>query len=1071
VGEGDRMRDILVSKITVPTLDDKVIPRRKLYSKLSKILQYPVTVLTAGAGYGKTTTLVQYLSEKQQRLPLGWYNLGPEDSSLYFFSIYLAAAMDSLFPGIKSWYCAHVEQEDDLSWNILFFSLMLGIEKFDTLEAEGYVVIDDWQSVQKDSDICTFFDRFLASIPAHIHVIILSREYVNLPQIERLRMKGSVLDFFPTDFLFTSDEIEEFLHLVTSSSLEKQEINMIWEQTEGWIIVVKLLANQFKENPGHLMVDASSHIGMEHFFEYLSHDVFSRQAPEIQNFLMMTSLVENFDLAYCREIVCRDAPVDAIDLLESVIKTGLFISRIGNRVYRYHSLFKEFLRLEAAVRFQNIKIIYKNIGEFYYKQNSSESALHFYILAEQWQKASEILAQVCRYWVNSGRQKVFGDYLFKLPHKYQQNPCIYLALGDWARFSSSYGKAVYWYKQAEKQFKDKHDLLGWSQSCHGLGEVYLDIIQPNQAQKYLRQAYKLLGSRQEDEKGELLYLMSENAINHGQSRRAERYLRLRHHVVPFNRVDKNNLQARILLRTGQIQKVITLLERKLKSEDIDRTPCSFRESSLILSLCYSYMGDSERALKYARSSIIFADKIQSPFIAVIGYVRTGHALLLDYRHTREICRQAYEKAQIMADELGIERGKTEIYEGRCLMEALDGNWTEAEQIGLQAIAISEKGHDAWFTAMMYHTLGMSAALCRHYNEGEAYSCKALALFEKCGDYFGQSACYWQLTYQYYHLKEQKKFCNSYEQLLYYCKKYHVSFLLEQKTFLGDVTGFTIVPFREYYEFLQQDSLQSCHRLKQEYFPTLYIKTFGGFKILCQGQEISSQKWHRKAAKQLLFLLIAMREAPVDKEKLMLFLWPDVEKKVALGNFKVVLNQLIKILEPDRKPRTESKFIVKKDTSLQLVINAACLTDVEQFERAVMEADTWLRRDKEQSKQLFLRALALYEGEYLAGEYLDDVSLRERDRLQLMAIKSAEKLSSLYVQQKEYEQAFSWAERILKIDNCWERAYQLKMQCYGEQHNKSLLERVYRQCVITLRSELAIEPSEETNHIYQTYKSY
>lgn len=1062
------MRDVLASKITKPTLDDKVIQRKKLAQKLERIRQYPVTVMTAGAGYGKTTTLVQHLAS--QSLPLGWYNLGPEDSSIYFFSIYLSAALDSLFPGLKDWYCDRLKQEDSLGWNILFFTFMLGIEQFDTDDKEGFLVIDDWQNVQQESDITMFFDRFLASLPARIHVIILSRQYVNLPQVENRRMKGEALDFIPTDFLFTSAEIEEFLQLVTASPLAPQEVETVLEQTEGWVMVIKLLANQWQDAAGHMAADVgNSYNSMERFFEYLSHDIFSRQTPEIQRFLMLTSLVDTFDLAYCRTIAVPDPAINAGHLLGEVVKTGLFISRIGNNVYRYHSLFKEFLRLEAASHFPNLKATYKKIGSFYHQQNSIELALHFFLLAGEWQAAVDILASVCRHWVNSGRQKLVGEYLSKLPQAYQQNPQIYLALGDQERFSSAYGKAVYWYKQAERNFKEKQDLLGWSQSCHALGEVYLDIIQPNQAQQYLRQAYKLLPPDQDEEKGSLLYLMSENAINHGQSRRAERYLRLRHAVLPFNHTDKNNLQARIYLRTGRIGQVIRLLEEKTKSEDMARTPCSFRESSLILSLCYSYTGDTEKALKYAQSSIVFADKIQSPFVAAIGHVRTGHALLLDYRHTRELCHQAYDKALAMADEMGVDRGKTEIYEGQCLMEALDGNWTEAEQIGLKAIAITEKGHDEWFAAMMYHTLGMAAGLCQQYRLGEAYSRKALGLFEKCGDYFGQATCYWQLSYQYYHLQDGPAFLEAYGKLQDYCQRYHCEFLLQGKTFLGDLTGLTPAPFQEYEHILQTGLGTPPEAAGPALQPALYVKTLGGFKLLRQGQEITAQEWHRKAAKQLLFLLLTMRTLPVEKEKLMLFLWPDAEKKVAQGNFKVVLNELTKILEPDRKPRADSKFIIKQDASLQLVMNEDCQTDVALFEQYVSSGIRLARTNQEQAKGTLLTALSLYEGEYLAGEYLDDLSLRERDRLQLLALKGGERLAAIFVEQKDYEKALAWADWILNIDNCWEKAYQLKLQCYGERHDKALLERVYRQCGTVLENELGVEPSAETRNLYKKYR--
>jgi ATP/maltotriose-dependent transcriptional regulator MalT/DNA-binding SARP family transcriptional activator len=1062
------MREVLVSKITIPTLDDHVVPRAKLQAKLERIPLFPVTIMTAGAGYGKTTTLVQYLNSRKESI--GWYNLGPEDDNLYSFSIYLAAALDRLFPGLKQWYCNKLESEETLDWKILFFSFMLGIEKFNASGAGGFLVVDDWQYVQRDADISMFFDRFLARAPRELQVILLSRQYVNLREVESLRMRGQALDFFPADFLFTSQEIEALIRLVHEAREYPVAAEALLEQTEGWVMVIKMLVNQWGNgtDPAALC-DNEDILALDRFFEYLSHDIFERQSEPIKEFLMLTSLVENFDLAYCQAIVENGNSLNSAVLLNEVIKTGLFISRIGGKVYRYHSLFKELLRREARTYFTDIKNIYQKIGSFYGKQGNTELSLHFLILAEEWPSVAELLASVGRHWVNSGRQKAFCDYWEKLPPAYQENPRIYLALGDMERYASAYNKAVYWYKQAAKKFQAIHDRAGWSQSYHGLGEVYLDIIQPNQAQEYLRQAYKLLREDQEEEKGALLYLMSENMINQGNSRRAERYLQLRSQVVPYHTIDKNNLQARIFLRTGRIDEVISILEEKFKYEDMARTPCSFRETSLILTLCHTYKGDVEQALQYARSSIIFGNKIQSPFIETIGYVRMANALMLDYRHNREVCQETYAKALAMARKLGIERGKTEIYEGQCLVQALEGNWEKAEQLGLQVIAVTEKGHDEWFTAVMYHTLGMSAALCGKYRAGENYSQQALALFVKCRDYLGQAACYWQLAYQYYNLREADAFCRAYESLLELCRTYSYGFLLERKTFLGDITGFTTEPLALYYASLQQLGTKAVSTAEST-VPAIYIKTLGSFTILRGGQEVASAEWHRKAAKQLLFLLITLRNLPVEKEKFMVDLWPDSEKKVAQGNFKVVLNQLSNILEPDRKPRAKSRFIVKEHASLQLRIGADCQLDVCIFEKCIHEGSSLLQGNRLRAQELLLQGLELYGGEYLAGEYLDDTSLRERDRLRLLAVKGMEMLAGLYTAQQDYLQGIHWADRLLRIDPCWERAYQLKLTCYGEQHDKSLLERVYRQCVATLGSELGVEPSQETKKLYLKYKA-
>lgn len=1055
---------VLTSKITIPTLGVDVVPRPGLRVKLAKIPQYFLTVMIAGAGYGKTTALVQYLSD--QPLPVGWYNPGPEDDNVYIFSAYLAGALNSLLPGLKKWYFDKTATEDKFDWKTAFSILMAGIEFFGGSNAAGILVIDDWQYVQADAEIRLFFDRFLACCPSGIRVVILSREPIGLPEAERLRAKGRVLDFVDSDLTFASREIEKLFHTIKDLPISKAQVQKILECTEGWVIAIKLLANQWQGRADYFAEPLSVETGdLGGLFEYLAHDVLERQAPEVQEFLLQTALVESFTLSYCKEILGSERSQQWLNI---VIKKGLFIYRIGQGVYRYHTLFREFLCREAEVRLPDLAGLYSKIGYYYWKRENADRALHFLILGEQWETAETILCEIGRRWVSSGRDRLLTSYLEQLPATYKQHPEIYLASGDAARFACLYEQAIDWYKKAGQQFQKQKDLFGWSQSCRGIGEAYLDIIQPSHAQSYLRQAYQILRQGPLEEKGVLLGLMAENMINQGDSRRAERYCRLMAGVVPYGAEDRNNLQVRILLRTGRLGEVIEILERKYKEEQTTyHVPRSFRESPLVLSLCYTFIGQSGRALELAQAGIESAEKLRSPFVAAIGYVRQGHALLLNYRENQEQCQKSYQKALSLAEELGIIRGKTEVHQGRCLMYALDGNWQAAKRVGTEGIGITEKVHDDWFTAVLYHTLGMGAALCGRYEEANGYSEKALHLFQKCRDWFGQSVCYWWLTYEAYHTRDNVAFAACYSRLLEYCERYDYGFLLERSSLLGDISGFSSEPFRNWFA-----ELNSREPATSGYAPDkipLAIQALGPLKVKRYGQEISPPEWRRAGAKQLLNLLLTLRTSPATKGKLMLHLWPDADEEAAARNFKVVFNHLSNVLEPERKPRTACRFIVRKGAAYQLIVSPECQVDVERFEALLIEGRSLLNSQTEQAKGLLLTAMDLYRGEYLAGENLDDISLKERERLELLAVQGAELLASLYIDQADYDQAIAWSERILQIDACWERAYQLKLICYGEQANRVLLARTFKRCLAMLETELGVEPSLLTKQIYEKYQ--
>ncbi len=1049
----------------MPKLEKDILLRQRINNKILHMMDYSVVVLSASAGYGKTTALVQVMNELH--VAYGWYSPGPEDDNVYSFSSYLAAAIDPYLPGFKAWYLEHISTEELFTWKTAFSFFMSGMEYFLEGKTEPFLlVVDDWQWVHKDPEIGTFFDRFLACKPSELHVALLSREAVALSEIDRLKARDQVLEINVRDLAFSLEEIHQFLNGESKGRYSKQEVKRIYHTTEGWVMAIRLINSA---SQGASTTIPSRKNGGEYFnvlFEYLVHDVLARQSQEIQNFLLRSSIFSIFSVPICKEVFKQNFRAGFI---EELINNSLFINEVEKGFFRYHHLFREFLRREAERKLNDIREIHAKAGEYFLREGQEERAFMHLVKGHQWDQAIKILQKSGRDFVYSGQGRRFKQYVELFPPAYREHPDIYIALGDEQRFSCNYYHALEFYQKAEQVYLAEDDTEGLSKAYRSMAEIYLDIIQPAQAQVFLRKTYKTLGGKDHRDKAVILGLMAENMINQGMPRRAERYRQLARQSAYFQ--DNNNLEARILLRTGKYVDAIKILEQARSNEAQDQyhIPCSFRETPLILSVCYSYIGNSEKALTEAQKGIELGEKMFSSFVKVVGYVRMGHAYLIANPRNLAKSREAYGKAREIANNLGISRGFTEILQGECILHALEGNWTEAKSCGIDALKLTVKVKDRWFAAIMYHTLGMAAAICGVYGEARSYLNQSLASFDVCGDAFGQAVSTWWQCYVAMEVNCAEDFQSAYDRLEKLNEKVSVQSIIKRPSFLGDVRGIGQKPFLEYAAqvgILAVPSIDSGIRLQVVRQKPLQVVTLGQFRVLLGNQEIHLRDWKRESSKRLFFLFLTMRHSLLHKETIMSYLWPESDFEAALRYFKVALSNLMSVLEPDRQPRKPSAYIERDGATYRFRAIGQFELDVDQFETKLKQGLALVHNQPTEAETLLKQAVEIYKGDYLEGITQDEWCINERDRLVTQYIKAAENIARLLLSKEQYDESLQWADLILKQDRCWEKAYQLKLKCYSKLNNSVMIARTYKKCCEVLNQELGVSPSSETSKYYR-----
>ncbi|HWR39893.1 MAG TPA: BTAD domain-containing putative transcriptional regulator [Patescibacteria group bacterium] len=1072
---------LLKSKLGVSKLDHHILARPVLLEKLKAMGQYAVTVITADAGYGKTTTLLQALRRMDR--PYGWYTPGPEDDNVFIFSLYLAAALGPLYPELKEWYQTNIPVRDQFNWKTLFSVFSTGLEYWSEGQPEGILVIDDWFVVQHEPEIRKFMDRFLACKPSQLHVVLLSREEVTLSEISRLKASGGILEINAGDLTFQVGEVAEYVNQVTPGRYSAAEAEQIYRLTEGWAMAVRMLVSARSKDlkDGFSVLSPSGNTA--HLFSYLAYDVLDRQPEQLQTFLLKTALVESFTRELCRAILAEEfKPAH----LSAVLASGLFLYEMGNGSYRYHQLFREFLITEAAKRLDEEvrREIHRRVGRYFQRDGKDELALGHLIAAGQEEAAGEMLAGISRRMVQSGRGRLMRSYLQQLP-QVNRHPHILMACGDEARFACHYKAAQDHYQQAAEAYRALGDPTGESHAFRGRGEIYLDIIQPLEADKYLRRAYKALPTGYGEEKASLIQLLAENMINRGDSHRAARYRWLLEQRVSYQ--DKNNFAARILLRTGKVKEAIRLLEAQLSLKDSQpfRIPCSFRESPLILSVCYSYAGQAEAAIRMAERGIAAGEQTNAPFTVAVGHYRKAHALLVQNPRNLEAAWTAYRQSEAVGGPLSIPRSRTEIFQGQCLLHGLAHDWRSAQEAGMAGVRITEKVGDNWFTAILYHTLGMAAALCGEYDESEAFLDKAGGLFRACGDTLGQTAGLWWQSYLCYQQGDWSRFFGVFQRLIQETENLGYEFLLQGPSLLGDISQFSSEPF---FRAAQEQCGSETGIKEPPALPAeltagvavthsaaalstgqylLDIRTLGSLKVwnAFAGGLISD--WRRENARNLFCLFLTFRHTPLHKEAIMHHLWPEADGETGRRNFKVTLHTLQSVLEPDRQPRQAGRFIQRSGALYRFVFAEGVRLDVVQFEELLTAQHDDRENDRSWEAAL-AQAMAFYQGKFLAGEEDFDWLRREQERLDRLYIRAGDELTRLCIRQQRYEDALRWAETVTQHDPCWERSYQYMLWCYGKMQNSVMVARVYNNCCRVLAEELGIRPSRRTREIYQRF---
>ncbi len=420
---------LLRTKLHRPPITADLVHRPRLLERLEQHRQRPLTLVSAGAGYGKTTLISSWL--EGNGWPSAWLSLDENDNDLVVFLTYTLAAVRSLFPEAGEGTQALLKAASLPPPAILARSLANELEE---LETPFILVLDDYHHVH-DTAVHDLLSDLLRHPPWSMHLVLTSRRDPPL-ELYRLRARSHLTEIRAEALRFTLEETAAFLEQGLKTPADDVAVEALMNRVEGWAAGLRLITLSLRHRGSVDLSPARVQGSVAYVSDYLMAEVLASQPPAIQDFLLKTSILDRLNGRLCDYLTDLDEPeCDGQAYLEWLNHENLFTIALddGREWYRYHHLFQSLLQdqLERRLGADGIAALHRQASAWFAKKGLLEQALHHALKGGDIAGASQLVAHNRHELMNQEQWHRLRRWLGMLPRDAVENDPQLLIIEAW----------------------------------------------------------------------------------------------------------------------------------------------------------------------------------------------------------------------------------------------------------------------------------------------------------------------------------------------------------------------------------------------------------------------------------------------------------------------------------------------------------------------------------------------------------------------------------------------------------------------------------------------------------------
>lgn len=1071
----DLFDQITRTKVVVPGRRPDLLSRERLLEALYELLdRHRLTIITAPAGYGKTSLLVD--AAQKLTIPLCWYALDPLDQDPQRFFPYFIAAITQRFPNFGQHSLAILKniQLDEAGLNQLITALVNEI--YDQIPEYFVVVLDDFHLVNDCESINYFINQFAQQVSENCRLVIASRSLIDLFDLPLMLARAQVGGLSFEELAFRANEIQSLLLKTQQLMMTEGEAEALLQETEGWVTGV-LLSAQSKWQKGVPVTSRSAKVAGVGLYDYLAQQVLNQQPDSVRNFLLHSAYFDEFDAKLCEQVL------DITDylgydtwssLLDTVLQNNLFVLTVNDEGtwLRYHHLFQDFLQTRLTQEQPHKKsLILHRLAHIYAEQKNWDKAHALYESFDEPDVTADFIEMAGLSLFHRGRLQTLGQWIEALPPELVTVRPFLLALqGITVVTVGEVAQGLSLLTQAETTYRRQQNPTGLARAL-----VWRSVAHRFQAsyQAALADADEALSLSQQENLAVIQAeaLRAKGTSLHHIGRSKEAITCWEQSLLAYEKLDEQHNVAILQMELGMAYESggayasAEAVYEKARAYWKKNTNLTWLANLLNnLGVLYHLQGNYEQANDTLQEALDCAR--QSANVYAEAFALTSLGDLYRDLNAWQAAESAYQQAQKIAQRflrlyLGVAQAK---------LFRLKGELTQA-RIRLEAAHAYVQESDSRYE----HGLYQLEVACLHLAENNPQ--KALDHFVQALAQFN-SESHEAVQAHLYLASAHQKNLNYSASSVYLAKAFEIAAQLESWHALI-VTGKQLKELVEAATSnpnLHDQAQRLLEKIDQfeQMLPTLYrrlrekasavrfsppklnIQALGDSVVTIDNQTLTNAAWEAQVARDLFFCLLAHPEG-LNKEAIGTIFWPDKPPKQFKLQFKSTIYRLRRALG------TEAVLLDEGSDRYYFNRNLDYEYDVESFQKAVEQA----RQASSLAQQMsaYQRVLEFYKGHYLPwveGTW----AWAERERLWLLFKEASLQLAQLHLEAGEYEQVLKQCQHLLAKDPCLEQAHRQAMQAHAGLGNRAAVVRQYELCCDTLLREVNAPPSSQTEALYK-----